>query len=183
MKNDILEAAEKLLLSQGYKQTSLNDIAIANKMKPASLYYHFPGGKEEIYIEVLRKRMSIYKQKIQEITTSGKDLREIFLEFSNWYLDQPPMNMTLISELDMPQLTLRGRKEIMALVSESLFTPLKKFIIESQSQFKNIDAMRIVGIYISLLNGMATATKQNYTTRDRLVADFTEIFLHGVIKS
>ena len=67
MKLQILNAAETLFFTIGYKQTSLNSIAEANNMKPASLYYHFPGGKEEIYIEVLRQRLSNYKNQIQSV--------------------------------------------------------------------------------------------------------------------
>jgi TetR/AcrR family transcriptional regulator, lmrAB and yxaGH operons repressor len=52
-----LTAAAKLLQERGYRGTSLNDILAASGAPRGSLYYHFPGGKEELVREATRREV------------------------------------------------------------------------------------------------------------------------------
>jgi TetR/AcrR family transcriptional regulator, lmrAB and yxaGH operons repressor len=47
-KGKTLEAAAKLFRQQGYHGTALHDVLAAGGSPRGSLYFHFPGGKEEI---------------------------------------------------------------------------------------------------------------------------------------
>src|ERR1700674_4551619 len=47
-KGKTLAAAARLLRQQGYHGTALHDILAAGGSPRGSLYFHFPGGKEEI---------------------------------------------------------------------------------------------------------------------------------------
>ncbi len=47
-KGKTLAAAAKLLRQQGYHGTALHDILVASGSPRGSLYFHFPGGKEQI---------------------------------------------------------------------------------------------------------------------------------------
>ena len=47
-KGKTLAAAAKLFRQQGYHGTALHDILAAGGSPRGSLYFHFPGGKEEI---------------------------------------------------------------------------------------------------------------------------------------
>ena len=51
-RREILDAAARLLKTQGYKATTLRDIAEAVGMKAGSIYYHF-GSKNEIVAAVM----------------------------------------------------------------------------------------------------------------------------------
>jgi TetR/AcrR family transcriptional repressor of lmrAB and yxaGH operons len=48
----MLEATARLLRERGYSGTSLNDILAASGAPRGSLYYHFPGGKDDLVTEV-----------------------------------------------------------------------------------------------------------------------------------
>lgn len=50
----ILETTGLLLRQRGYHGTSLNDILSASAAPRGSLYFHFPGGKDQLVIEVTR---------------------------------------------------------------------------------------------------------------------------------
>lgn len=50
----ILEAAQALFIDHGYKGVSMKDVAEAVAITPAALYYHFPGGKEELFADTIR---------------------------------------------------------------------------------------------------------------------------------
>ncbi|MBZ9847225.1 TetR/AcrR family transcriptional regulator [Mesorhizobium sp. CA14] len=50
----MIEATALLLRQRGYHGTSLNDILSASAAPRGSLYFHFPGGKDQLVIEVTR---------------------------------------------------------------------------------------------------------------------------------
>lgn len=50
----LLEALTQLFREHGYEGASLSRIAEATGLGRASLYHHFPGGKEEIAVRVMR---------------------------------------------------------------------------------------------------------------------------------
>ncbi|MEI9424517.1 TetR/AcrR family transcriptional regulator [Mesorhizobium sp. Cs1299R1N1] len=50
----MIEATALLLRRRGYHGTSLNDILSASAAPRGSLYFHFPGGKDQLVIEVTR---------------------------------------------------------------------------------------------------------------------------------
>src|SRR5262249_20090442 len=51
----ILAAAERLFIERGFKGVSMKDVADAVQVTPAALYYHFPGGKGELFVETIRQ--------------------------------------------------------------------------------------------------------------------------------
>ncbi len=53
-RHQILEAAEALFIEYGFKGVSMKDVADAVAITPAALYYHFPGGKEELFADTIR---------------------------------------------------------------------------------------------------------------------------------
>ncbi|TPJ75951.1 TetR/AcrR family transcriptional regulator [Mesorhizobium sp. B2-6-2] len=50
----MIEATALLIRKRGYHGTSLNDILTASGAPRGSLYFHFPGGKDQLVIEVTR---------------------------------------------------------------------------------------------------------------------------------
>ena len=53
-RQEILNAAKKLFLAQGYTATSMRQIARAVGITPAAIYNHFPG-KDEIFVSALQE--------------------------------------------------------------------------------------------------------------------------------
>ena len=50
----MLEAAAVLFHTKGYHATGLNELVSASEAPKGSLYFHFPGGKEQLAAEALR---------------------------------------------------------------------------------------------------------------------------------
>lgn len=181
-KEKIIEKAEDLFFSKGFKSTSLQDLAGELDIKPASLYYHFPSGKEEIYIAVLRSRLEKYREQIAQLSNDNNGIDQFLRDFASWFIEQPSMNMELIAELDMPYLTPKSRQVVMGLISNSIFLPLRDVFANSKDDLKDIEPMRLVGLYINLLNGMSYALKKGYTQKAGLVQDYIEILLRGMTR-
>lgn len=182
MKDLVLEKASDLFFSKGYKAASLQALADELGIKPASLYYYYPGGKEEIYISVLKAHLQAYKDKTASLAKLNQSMESFLKQFAHWFVLQPSMNMALISQMDMPYLSPKGKQVVMKMVQDSIFLPLAQVLSQYSDQMKNIDTMRVVGIYVTLLNGMNLSIKQGYVSADRLVEEFMEIMLRGVLK-
>ncbi len=54
-RGQILQAAEALFIERGFKGVAMRDVADAVQVTPAALYYHFPGGKAELFVETIRQ--------------------------------------------------------------------------------------------------------------------------------
>ena len=61
-----IRAASKLMESQGYHATGLNQIIAESGAPRGSLYYHFPGGKEELAAQVITRNGKTFARLIME---------------------------------------------------------------------------------------------------------------------
>jgi TetR/AcrR family transcriptional repressor of lmrAB and yxaGH operons len=77
-KEKTLAAAAKLLRQQGYHGTALHDILAAGGSPRGSLYFHFPGGKEQIGEAALTLAGEAVRQGIARVAEAS-DSAEVFL--------------------------------------------------------------------------------------------------------
>ena len=66
-KGRILETAADLLRRQGYASTGLNQILEASRAPKGSLYFHFPGGKEQLVAQALEKSSESLTQVLEQL--------------------------------------------------------------------------------------------------------------------
>nr|MDQ3363654.1 TetR/AcrR family transcriptional regulator [Actinomycetota bacterium] len=65
-RESVLVVAEELFGEHGYRCVTMGDEAEVLGMLKASLYYHFPGGKEELYVEVMYKMLERYRSEMED---------------------------------------------------------------------------------------------------------------------
>ncbi len=65
-REQIIETTCDLLELQGYHATGLNQIIKESGTPKGSLYYHFPGGKEELAVEAVNQVGQLVLQRIRE---------------------------------------------------------------------------------------------------------------------
>ncbi|EKQ54646.1 MAG: transcriptional regulator [Methanobacterium sp. Maddingley MBC34] len=92
-RKDIFKAAEKLFLSRGYDDVSMNDIASAVELSKATLYLYFDN-KEELFFAIVRRGNLILNSMIKkavENAQTGIDkvsaFRMAYHEFNRDYSD------------------------------------------------------------------------------------------------
>lgn len=71
-----VEATAELLRRQGYNATGLNEIVARSGAPKGSLYFHFPGGKEELAVAAMTRSGDQLRQAIEAIVKSSEDLGE-----------------------------------------------------------------------------------------------------------
>jgi AcrR family transcriptional regulator len=96
----ILTASGELMRRHGYAGTGIKAILAASGVPYGSLYYHFPGGKEEVGVATLRQGGEAYLALVDALLPPGADLptavREAFagaaeLVASTDYVDACPV--------------------------------------------------------------------------------------------
>ena len=184
MKEQIVNQAEQLFFTQGFSAVTLTAICAPLKIKPASLYFHFKGGKEEIYLAVIKRRTEQFRSGIESIALRHDDLETILKEFGYWYVEQPPMNMMIIAQMDIPYLTRRGRTMVNELVKASVFEPLGMLFLRYHSILnRKYDPFTMVGTFSVLLFSIHTAAKMGDASARQLVDYNVDVFLRGVLRS
>lgn len=110
----ILETTALLLRQRGYHGTSLNDILGASGAPRGSLYFHFPGGKDQLVIEVTRDSVADVTKRLGEALAAESDpavaVHHIYqsvgrmLEDNQFSLGCPIAPVVLDSPTDLPEL-------------------------------------------------------------------------------
>jgi TetR/AcrR family transcriptional repressor of lmrAB and yxaGH operons len=110
----MLEATGRLLRQRGYHGTSLNDILAESGAPRGSLYFHFPGGKDQLVIEVTRANVAEVAAKLGEQLAAAKSpavaVRRIaestaeMLKSSDYARSCPVAPVVLDSTTDIPEL-------------------------------------------------------------------------------
>lgn len=89
----IVDAAEKLFLSKGYENVSMNDIADAVQMNKATLYLYFKS-KESLFFSVVQRGVRMMEALFREATAKEQTgfgkvraIGDMFIAFSQQYQD------------------------------------------------------------------------------------------------
>ena len=69
----LIETTARLLQHRGYHGTSLSDILEASGAPRGSLYFHFPGGKDQLAIEATRAAERGDHQRLHELEEDDAD--------------------------------------------------------------------------------------------------------------
>jgi AcrR family transcriptional regulator len=86
----ILETAIILLAGRGYGGTSMRDIARGVGVKAASLYVHFPGGKQQLLrdalVEILDEFLAFVLDELNAGNSSAEQLKAVLSRHVTWQL-------------------------------------------------------------------------------------------------
>ncbi|HVW55732.1 MAG TPA: TetR/AcrR family transcriptional regulator [Rhizobiaceae bacterium] len=110
----MLEATALLIRQRGYHGTSLSDILAASGAPRGSLYFHFPGGKDQLVIEVTRNSVAEVAERLEERLATEKSpaaaIRAIFasvgemLEKNDFAFGCPIAPVVLDATTNVPEL-------------------------------------------------------------------------------
>lgn len=78
----MITATAELLQVQGYHATGLNQITQESNTPKGSLYFHFPGGKEELAIAAIEAAGAEESQKIEAVLNSQEDVGDAIHAFT-----------------------------------------------------------------------------------------------------
>lgn len=183
----VLDVAEQEFMHHGYKTVTLDSLATKLGMKKASLYYHAPGGKEELFMAVMERCMKRHKEnlsKIVEKTLEVSGIRESLVEIGRWFLSQPPMNTSRLIAADLPMLESKNAAEIMSLIESCIAKPVTKVFKQAKSEGRlNGDLKLLMGVYFNLMESLHEAPLYTNTPPEKILQQIIDLFMYGAIKA
>jgi len=154
----LLEAAQNLFAEKGYAGTTLRDISSKLGLKHASLYYHFPGGKEELFVAVTEKTILAHGRGLAvSMEADGPSIRGKLQGAARWLLISAPMDLMRMAASDMPSLNPESAKRLMDLVYVHMIVQLRDVIsaaVRDGELGKETDAGLIGGAFLGLVESL-----------------------------
>ncbi|MFA6506319.1 MAG: TetR/AcrR family transcriptional regulator [Treponemataceae bacterium] len=184
-KERLLDTAENLFARKGFVATTLRDISTELGLTHASLYYHFPGGKEDLFAAVMERNILRHGAGLAAaITEAGSDLRARSRGAAAWLLSQPPIDLIRMTEADMPALPESVARKLMDLVYRELIIRLRSVFeaaVRSGAISASTDSGLVAGAFIGLVESLHSvpffAVKN---TRGDMANELIDILLKGL---
>ena len=182
----VLQAAEKLFTQRGYEAVTVKDIAKAAGIHHASIYHHIPGGKADLFVEVLTRHLHQHQRGIQAaIDAAEDDLHHQLLGIAAWLLSQPPLDLIRLTNSDLPSIDPDAAQKIDDLAYESVLVPIMAVLEQARLNgvIEHANLGNIAGAILASLESLHTVPDQ-YVANSRL--DMAEkliaVFIRGLTK-
>jgi AcrR family transcriptional regulator len=170
----VLRAAEHLFMERGYSAVTLRDVAGALGMRQASLYYHAPGGKYELFVTVTERVLARHQAGVEAaLQAAHGDLRTQLRSVAHWYLSQPAMDWGRMVRSDMPNLEPVDAQRLMTAAGNALIHPVARAIraAEQRGDIARHSPETVAG---SLLAVVSAVSSMNSYFSDRAAEDVAD---------
>ncbi len=171
----VLQAAERLFAEHGYAAVTLRDIAEALGIRQASLYYHAPGGKEELFVQVTERGLERHRRGLESaIVQAGDELREQLRAAARWLLSQPAMNFARMLRSDMPAIREVEANRLRLIAYQALIAPLEAVFrpVLPDEPERSIKAGSLAGAFLSIIEGVNNLPESYSREPKEALADF-----------
>lgn len=131
----VLDAAETLFMERGYKGVTLADVAAAVRMRTASLYYHVPGGKQDLFVEVVERSLARHRAGLEAAVRGAPgDWTAQLNAAAAWLFSQPALDLIRMNQADMPALDPAHAGRLGRAIYESLQQPIVDLLAAARDQ-------------------------------------------------
>lgn len=182
----VLDVAERLFHERGYKAVTMRDIADELDIRQASLYYHAPGGKEELYAKVLERSMARHSEGLREAISGAKEnIQSQLKAAADWLLSNPPMNFTRIVTSDVTSLSDAEGERIKELAHDSVLQPIIDVVREARKR-KEIRSTPhqdlVANAFLTIVDGIwyHAEVQQLKGTKEKMANDMIKVLLQGL---
>lgn len=180
----VLDVAEQLFSTHGYATVKLKDIAKALNMKQASLYYHAPGGKEELYFEVMKRNMIRHQKGLENAIIKTDHWQDQLKSVARWFLSQPPMYFSRMIQSDLRAIHPQQANDLMDTSFLAIYRPIQQIFVQAQAsgEMHNTDINLITGIFLSIVEGIHSVPNEwSPKSKDEMAAEVIDILAHGLL--
>ncbi len=180
----VLDAAETLFTQRGFAAVTLRDIAQALGLNHASLYHHVPGGKEELYVEVMRRGLHKHhdglRTAIRGAMDKGGDWQAQLRAAAHWLVSQPPLDITRMRTSDMPALSKKHAHQLSDEVYTLLLTPIQHIFLTGLGMpFQR--AILLTGMFLFMFEGVHSAPREgNPMTPQQMADEMLDVMVNGL---
>lgn len=182
----VLDVAERLFMQNGYNSVTLRDVAEELGIRQASLYYHFPNGKEELFVAMAERVFQRHRQGIDAaIDQASVGLASQLLAVADWFESQPPVNFLAMIHADVSALSEDNARHVSELAYDAMFTPLRHVFTraEARGETRPLHGDMMSGFFISLMDGITVSMSQQREFKRRALSQAAvDLVMHGVAR-
>jgi AcrR family transcriptional regulator len=182
-KEQVLLKAAQLFNERGYTAVTLKDIAEALGVKQAALYYHFPKGKEQLFVEVIVRTYQQHGRGIQQVISQAENTFSARLKaIANWLLSQPPLDMARLARSDLPALAPENASKLVSLGEKYIQDPIRQVIIEAQArgEIRPIDTDIVATSIITMIETLHFVYSYKHLPKSSLIDMMLDILVEGL---
>ncbi len=178
----VLDGAERLFAARGYAAVTLRDVAQAVGLNHASLYYHVPGGKEALYVEVMERGLKRHHDGLaQAINEAGDDWQAQLHAAAHWLVAQPPLDIARVRLSDLPALSADNAARLSRSMYVMLLTPIERIFRRVVGLDQPAKAMLLTGMFLFMVEGVHSAPPEEVPMdRARMVDMMLDVLVHGL---
>ncbi len=179
----VLQGAAKLFRERGYLAVSMNDVAAALNMRKASLYYHVPHGKAQLFAEVTIRTLAQFSEGIHAVIDAAPpDLETQLLAIADFVLAQPPIDSTRLYRSDLPALPESAARTLMLVANTALIMPVVEIIAAAQirGDIKYVDVKMIAATFMVAVESLHEQSRYRGADKDELARGMVALFMDGL---
>lgn len=179
----LLDIAERLFMERGYAAVVLRDIAEAAEIRQASLYYHAPGGKEELYVAVVMRAIERHHAALRAIVSApSAGFEEDLIRVGLWMAAEPPMNVNRMVMSDLPQLSSEAADKIRSAIFQRLNEPLVTLFERgaANGELRVANVQLAIGAFRAMMQATEFARTFSGRTREMTVRDAVDLLMRGL---
>ncbi len=184
-KQRVLDAAQEMFMEHGYASITLRDLADRLDMRQASLYYHFPDGKEQLYKEMAERVFRVHSVGMRSVISQAEeDLRSQLHAVALWFAQNRPVNVMGMMYADLPALSRRRAQELAQTAYEALFFPLSDIFRAAQArgEVREGNPEMLAGFFLALMDGITfSQTQQTSVSRLDMAQEAITMILEGIL--
>lgn len=150
-----LECAHDLLHERGVHGFTMDDVAAGIGVRKASLYHHFPGGKEALIVELALRTLDGLDTRLHAAlhgqSTTAQRLRAVI----DWHRGGPQGTQARLREIAATLPGPHQHRVLQALITQ-LFTPIEQVFLDGQArgELRPHDARRMGVAFLAVLSGL-----------------------------
>jgi len=180
----VLHAAEELFARHGYAGVTMRDIAGALGIRQASLYYHAPQGKQDLYVQVIERSMARHRDALEGAVRRAGSLRETLTGAADWLLGQPLVDLFRMVRSDMVAVAPDHAERLRGLAYAALLEPLRRAFAEAADAgaIRPADPMLLAGSFLATIESIDQAVSVEGATRPagEMVRESIDVWLDGL---
>ena len=180
----VMDAAERLFARRGYHAVTLRDIAAEIGIHHTTVYHHVPGGKEQLFIDVVERNLQHHRQGLtQAIAGAPPDIRSQLRAIADWLLSQPPMDLVRMVYSDLPSIDPAQADRLSRIAFETMLLPIEA-VLRSAQQQGEIDYEDLIlgaGAFIGMIESLyAVPQRVAIKSRQTMAYEMIDILLNGL---
>jgi AcrR family transcriptional regulator len=187
-REEILDHAEQLFRIDGFKGVTLGQIAQSVGIRKPSMYHHFPGGKEELFVEVQIRMYRRVGYELARILThqEGVQIAQQLHECADWFLTQPPIFLLSMMHTDMSGLSVAAQETVARTSYGLLMQPLVEAVREAIRRGharSEIDPHTVAGAFLALLEANTITHERGFGLPDlgEMVHHSIDLIILGLV--